>query len=290
MQYKVYALAPKSDPENIRYVGQTIQTLRRRLIDHKTGKTGPYTNNWVQSVLSAGDDVIIIELERHQEHLPEREKYWIKKYKNLGYRLTNLTEGGEGVVGKKIYKPKRREPTPFMTATPEQRAEWMKTSSETKRKNRHRKNLKKVYLIDEKGNILDEFRNTYEAAEKTKIDYHSISSVCNRRKRGTDNTLFGLRFTYDPNLQFIDKYEQQKRYSKKKEVLCVNIETDNITKYESITKACENIGIHRDSVTNSLKHSRWIGGKWKFFLSSTPIENIEKEIKARKTTQNKPKK
>lgn len=274
MQYIVYALAPVSDPEDIRYVGQTTQTLRRRLIDHKDGKNGPYTFNWIKKVCSSGDDVTIIELERHQEFKPEREKYWIKKYRELGYRLTNLTEGGEGAPGGQ--RSRRKKPTPFMTATSEQRAEWMKTSSETKRRDRHKKNLKKVYLIDEKGNILKEFKNGYESAEEMKLNEKSIRTNCHRHVKGIDSTLFGFRFTHDPNIKFKTKEERQKSHKRTyKSLICADLQQNKIFKFKSRLEAATTLGIERTSVYNSLKDNRWVFDRWRFFPANTPLKTVE---------------
>ena len=81
----------------IRYVGQTIVPLNRRLGQHKCDKRhNPHKTNWINKSYNLGIlDNLKIELleECDKELLNEKERYWIEKYKNNG--LVNLTDGGD---------------------------------------------------------------------------------------------------------------------------------------------------------------------------------------------------
>lgn len=100
----VYGLAPLSDPTNIRYVGRTRNnTPELRLLAHKKAAKTNYSThiyNWLRSVAASGDDIVavIIENDLTVEESCAREIYWIKFYKDSGHKLTNMTDGGEGML------------------------------------------------------------------------------------------------------------------------------------------------------------------------------------------------
>ena len=83
----------------IRYVGQTIIKLNRRLTQHKCDKRhNPYKINWINKLenLDILNELKIELLEECTvELLNEREKYWIEKIKNDGNILVNMTDGGD---------------------------------------------------------------------------------------------------------------------------------------------------------------------------------------------------
>lgn len=70
---------------------QHISQLNPR--NHKT--------NWIRRLLSLGKKPLMIELETVQPggDWEERERYWISYYRELGFSLTNATDGGEGISG-----------------------------------------------------------------------------------------------------------------------------------------------------------------------------------------------
>lgn len=56
---------------------------------------------WWNVVIKAGGYFIRkVQQNLSNEQANEREKYWIKFYRGNGFKLTNLTEGGEGVEGR----------------------------------------------------------------------------------------------------------------------------------------------------------------------------------------------
>ena len=78
------------------YIGQTIQSLKRRFNGHCCNDKGKGKNMYIKkAILKYGKENFNIELieEVEEELLDEREKYWISYYDsyNTGY---NLTEGG----------------------------------------------------------------------------------------------------------------------------------------------------------------------------------------------------
>lgn len=103
----VYALFAKSNPDEMRYIGRSgDKTPKGRLKSHfKETDQGDqtYKCNWIRKVLRSNDEVIAIILESNLtfEQSVEREIFLIAHYRSLGHRLTNATDGGEGMLGYK---------------------------------------------------------------------------------------------------------------------------------------------------------------------------------------------
>lgn len=82
---------------NIRYVGKT-NNLEKRLKEHigdAKRNNNTHKHKWIRQSLNDNFKINICLIEECNENWEEREKYWIKFYKNL----TNLTEGGDGGHG-----------------------------------------------------------------------------------------------------------------------------------------------------------------------------------------------
>lgn len=99
---KIYALIDPISKE-VRYVGQTIRHPFKRLSDH-ISKYNSYNNlyfkHWISKLLKNNLKSKIIVLE-YNAIWNESEIKWIKKCKNIGCRLVNATDGGEGMLGYK---------------------------------------------------------------------------------------------------------------------------------------------------------------------------------------------
>lgn len=106
--FKVYVLkCPLSN--EVRYVGQTVKLLSRRYSYHINDKDRTYKTNWINSLKKQGLLPIIelLEICQSKKMLNEREKYYIKHFKNIGYKLTNTTDGGGGSLGLTPMKGKK---------------------------------------------------------------------------------------------------------------------------------------------------------------------------------------
>ncbi len=106
--WHVYALRDPRDL-SVRYVGWTID-LRRRLRDHinesATGGRQAHTRKgyWIRALGKVGFEPIIHSLESGSgdTHWAECEQKWIAHFRSTGTRLTNLTDGGDGMMGWKM--------------------------------------------------------------------------------------------------------------------------------------------------------------------------------------------
>ena len=84
----------------VRYVGWSINPARR-LRSHTSKSTLSKEKNhrakWVASVLRTGSKPVMEVIESGVADFAERERFWISHFRDLGCRLTNGTDGGEGM-------------------------------------------------------------------------------------------------------------------------------------------------------------------------------------------------
>lgn len=100
--YKIYSLIDKNNPKDIRYIGLTKQTLLNRLKSHKRDKKNLHKWHWMNKI---GKDNIEITLLCSNLDLDEAcnlEILLIKEYRELGYKLTNISNGGDSWKGTKL--------------------------------------------------------------------------------------------------------------------------------------------------------------------------------------------
>lgn len=83
----------------IRYIGKSIRP-KERLQNHMNEKSKCHRSNWLASLKSIGlkPELVILEEVSDDQSWQEREKHWIYHGKELGWKLTNNTSGGDGVV------------------------------------------------------------------------------------------------------------------------------------------------------------------------------------------------
>ena len=93
----IYGLYDPRDGE-LRYIGQTIQPLRRRLKGHCNETPRGHKSNWVRSLLSLGlkPDIRLIREASCLEDLDRLEDEIISEMRSAGANLTNIENGGRG--------------------------------------------------------------------------------------------------------------------------------------------------------------------------------------------------
>lgn len=96
----IYGLVDPRDGQ-LRYVGKTTRKLSRRLIEHlgkSTKKT--HKSNWLAALAKLGLKPTLVEIQVVDIEVENQaETHWIAYFKSLGFRLTNGTVGGDGLVG-----------------------------------------------------------------------------------------------------------------------------------------------------------------------------------------------
>ena len=89
----------------IRYIGKSTR-IKRRQIEHQSKwfcvKRPNHKNNWCLKLIKQGLKPILNIIDQTENDWQELEKYWIKYYRDNGYRLLNHTVGGEGQSGRKL--------------------------------------------------------------------------------------------------------------------------------------------------------------------------------------------
>jgi group I intron endonuclease len=94
------------DPRNqqIRYVGRTIN-LHKRLNAHINGREphSEHKQRWIDQIKSDGSIPEIVTLETSTEDgWKEAERFWISYFRYIGANLTNISNGGQGIGGKRF--------------------------------------------------------------------------------------------------------------------------------------------------------------------------------------------
>lgn len=96
-QVAIYALCEFPDLAAVRYVGQSIEPVRR-LYNHIAPRhERNHRRNWINAVLASGGAIGCVVIEWVQpEQADAAERYWIGELRRRGYNLTN---------GRAIYGP-----------------------------------------------------------------------------------------------------------------------------------------------------------------------------------------
>lgn len=100
----IYGLT-ETGSSDIRYVGKTTKTPEHRLARHiwhareRNGISRLYVSSWIRS---CAYHVSVGVLERDPQDASKAEREWIARLRASGARLTNLTDGGEGMSGYRL--------------------------------------------------------------------------------------------------------------------------------------------------------------------------------------------
>ena len=145
-KFKIYALSSSQEPENYRYIGQTVKSLNDRLIMHryKAKVENNHRANWIKKEIQNGNQILITELDEVEEDKwVEAERHYIRLFKSMGANLTNYSDGGESnMLGKKHSRETIEKMIKTRTGRP-----GITHSEETKEKLRQ----KTLQQIKEKG-------------------------------------------------------------------------------------------------------------------------------------------
>lgn len=207
MEVKIYTLSSTRDLNNIRYVGKTRQTLRRRLQGHLCGakkakEKGIYTShefNWINHELSEGYSIVIEEIDSLEfldgEEWGWLEVYWIEQMKQWGFNLTNIRKGGEdhpSVTPSEDTVKKRAEKIIGIARdekTKQAISEGLtgiKRSEETKEKVRQsiiEKQGRPVLQYTKDGQFIKEWPAGSVAAAELGIDKANLNACCKGKKK-----------------------------------------------------------------------------------------------------------
>ena len=109
-KFKIYVLLHPITKE-IKYVGKTERDINLRLSEHikdvSCSKIKTYKKYWIRSLLNQGlkPEIKIID-EVDEKEWGDWEQFYIDLFKSLGFKLTNLADGGRGATSEN--NPARR--------------------------------------------------------------------------------------------------------------------------------------------------------------------------------------
>lgn len=248
-QIKIYGLSSSESPDNIRYIGKTINKLKNRLQRHLSDykHENTYKSRWIKKEIKKGNKIIIKEifLVPFDEDWAKWEIHYISEYKNLGYKLTNTTTGGDGLHG---------EGNPFY---------GKKHSKETIEKIKNSNPLKRaVDMYDLKGNLINSYISINEAGLKNNVSMNLISDVCRNRPKHKTAGGFVWRFKGEPfSLEYLNPAEHLR-----KEICQYNKIGELLNEFESIFKAAEITLLSCGNISRCCnKEIKTVGGYvWRF--------------------------
>ncbi len=159
---RVYGLFSTQEPKHIRYVGQTIRSVDRRMKVHvyeakKQKKRRPVLD-WIRSVEKRGFEIGVVELNKKAKWNTS-EEYYIAKLRKDGNKLLNLTDGGEGTLGWKPSQKWRKNVSKRNTGiiwseeSKKNRREYLKSNHPMKGK-KHSLATRRKMSIAKKGKVL----------------------------------------------------------------------------------------------------------------------------------------
>jgi hypothetical protein len=108
--YIIYGLTDPRDGQ-VRYIGKSASGLRRpRRHVQQAEAERTYKANWIRGLLAQGQQpgIVVLAEATHKKELGELERQAITAYRQRGAPLTNLTDGGDGCVGR-VVEPQTRE-------------------------------------------------------------------------------------------------------------------------------------------------------------------------------------
>ena len=301
MEIKIYTLSSTRNLNDIKYVGKTKQTLKRRLQGHlcdarKAKKNNYYRNlnyNWINKEISEGFEIIILELDSLEFDITEDwawfEQYWISQIKHWGFVLNNLTEGGDGnnnqyftresieLRASKIRGIPRDEETRKKISAG---LTGIKRSEETKKKVKDAITIlqgKAVKQFSCDGAFIKEWSSITEASKKLNIDRANIGHCCAHKKNHTSAGNYIWRYK-DDSIPII-KYTSDS-------ICQLDLKGNLISIYKTAQEVSKITGVSPCSIShccnkkiNSVKGFVFI--KYKEFMNtqSVPVETRLAQIK-----------
>ena len=223
---KIYTL---TDPitNQVRYVGKTTCKLKTRLNAHFDKNSNTHKNNWLRSLKNKDLKPIIEILDSTYDHNWKwLEIYWIEQFRVWGFDLTNLTEGGEGMLG---YYHTNESKEKISKAHKGRKITWNLNPPK-----------KEIILYTKEGIELKEYKSILECSKDIKVKSSHISSCCNgkvlilknqyvTRYKNDAFNLYNLLdknkrslLVYDKNNNFIKEYDSL--ISASKEIGCIYVQ------------------------------------------------------------------
>jgi hypothetical protein len=196
--YAIYGLIDPCSGE-LRYVGKSVDSAEGRLSDHLSESRRGYRthrHNWLRQLLAAGlkPDIEVLETHETAEALVEAERHFIAYFRSVGCRLTNATDGGEGMLGFKHSAESRRRISDAKKNPSREVRQRLATAGLGKRHSEQTR--KKMSLAHRGQRVVDEagaiYPSSYAAAQALNVPRGSVWKVL----KGQYSHAGGHKFKY----------------------------------------------------------------------------------------------
>lgn len=265
MEIKIYTLSSTRNLNDIRYIGKTKQTLKRRLQGHlcdakKAKRLNNYNNhnyNWINREINDGFEIVIAEIDSLEflegEDWKWFEQYWISQIKVWGFNLTNLTIGGDGNQNQYFSKESiemrasKIRGIPRDEKTKEKISKSLtgiKRSEETKQKVKNaitKLQGEVIKQFSKEGLFIKEWPSISEASRELKIDRANIGHCCAHRPN--HNTAGGYIWRYKNDTSPIINYTPNS-------VCQLDLKGNLISIYKTAIIASQQTGVSTCSISN----------------------------------------
>lgn len=246
--YRFYVLSASGDPDNYRYVGVTsTSSVKKRFYGHKycamhKEKRGLPVHKWMYKHYSLGEDIIVKEIHTCDESQWRSEEVrLIKEYREAGYDLLNVQEGGEGVITKNMRSLSSIERSIKAHELP-------------------------VYAIDPGTmNVVYAFESTAKAAKALKIKAKTaIGNVLSGRTKKSHGYYWVYKKDWDKGINKVDT--SPKKDISKYKLYKFDFDGNFLIKYESLDQFMLIENIHNPSaVKNAAEECRfYLNSFWSF--------------------------
>ena len=178
------------DTLEIRYIGITCKNrLNDRLSEHiyKSKIENTHKANWIKKLISENKRPIIesiLDNLSYEESLTKEVEY-IKKYREDGYNLLNITEGGD-------FNPSMLDSVKQKISLKHIENQQSKSKEEKNNDIIIQKNRKPILQFDFQNNLINEFLSLREIARQFNYDRKTIGLAC----KGNFKQAYGFIWKY----------------------------------------------------------------------------------------------
>jgi hypothetical protein len=246
----------------VRYIGLTTQSPRRRLSRHKTefrtrerkGLVLSHKDRWVKKLAESGLNakltMTIVE-ECYKSQLLERETFWIRHYRSLGANLTNTTDGGGVIPSAELTEEQRLKHVEGVRKAYEERPSIKSRISaglvehfanNPKVKGKEAQGAESVYSI----NLATGERKKFDTHTQCALEYGITKQTLSRLKI-LKKSLKGIAFSRFPIINGRDYTPAYERPAYLKIVYSVDLKSKKILEYDNATMCANLLGMDRTS-------------------------------------------
>lgn len=238
------------------YIGKASNLYRRKYQHFGELNSNKHKNKYLQSSFKKyGADNFVFEVLEfsHKDELGRREYYWINYYnsykRDVGYNIELLDENGVTIRSYESINQMR-------FTIKKNKGKYIKP------KGKDNPTSKEVHQYSLTGYYLNSFGSCHEAAESLGCKGRfTVISKCARKENGSS---FGYQWRYY-KADKIDKYLLDEKMSIQrntnntklsKQIIGINLDTMEETKYDSISEAAKVLGLHIANISKIVKGER----------------------------------